>query len=70
MKVIISLEKIESKIFTIRNQKVMFDRDLAELYEVETRILVQAEKEILADSQMISCSNSRKMNLIVWDHNL
>lgn len=44
MKAIISLEKIESKIYTIRNQKVMFDRDLAELYEVETRILVQAVK--------------------------
>jgi hypothetical protein len=41
---IIPIEKIESKIYSIRNQKVMFDRDLAELYGVETRILVQAVK--------------------------
>ena len=32
------------KIFVFRGQKVMIDRDLAELYEVETRILNQAVK--------------------------
>lgn len=41
---LIPIERIESKIYNIRNQKVMFDRDLAELYGVETRILVQAVK--------------------------
>jgi hypothetical protein len=41
---IIPIEQIEDKIFTIRNQKVMLDRDLAELYQVETRVLVQAVK--------------------------
>ena len=35
-------ERIERKIMLIRGQKVMLDRDLAELYEVETRELVQA----------------------------
>ena len=35
---------IESRILTIRNQQVMIDRDLAELYGVETRILNQAVK--------------------------
>lgn len=35
-------EIIESKIFLIRGKKVMLDRDLAELYEVETRVLNQA----------------------------
>ena len=30
--IIIPIETIESKILTIRNQKVMLDRDLAELY--------------------------------------
>ena len=38
------LTKINDKIYTIRGQKVMFDSDLAELYEVETRILNQAVK--------------------------
>jgi phage regulator Rha-like protein len=37
-------ESIISRIFLIRGKKVMFDRDLAELYEVETRILNQAVK--------------------------
>ena len=35
---------IESKILTIRGQKVMLDSDLAELYGVETRTLNQAVK--------------------------
>ena len=36
--------KIESKILTIRNLQVMIDRDLAELYGVETKVLNQAVK--------------------------
>jgi hypothetical protein len=35
---------IESKIYTIRGQKVMLDRDLAELYGVETKVLNQTVK--------------------------
>jgi len=37
-------ERIETKIFFIRGKKVMMDRDLAELYGVETRALNQAVK--------------------------
>ena len=33
---------VTSKIYIVRNQKIMLDRDLAELYEVETRVLNQA----------------------------
>jgi hypothetical protein len=36
------IEVIQNKIFEIRSQKVMFDFDLALLYNVETRILKQA----------------------------
>jgi len=32
-------EKIEPRIFLVRNQKIMIDRDLAELYGVETKYL-------------------------------
>jgi phage regulator Rha-like protein len=39
---IIPEETVISKIYFIRNQKVMLDRDLAELYGVETRVLNQA----------------------------
>jgi phage regulator Rha-like protein len=35
-------EAIVNKIYVIRGKKVMFDRDLAELYDVETRALNQA----------------------------
>jgi len=38
------VERIESKIFLIRGQKVMLDRDLAGLYEVPTKVLNQAVK--------------------------
>lgn len=37
-------DRIENKIFFIRGKKVMMDRDLAELYGVETRVLNQAVK--------------------------
>lgn len=38
------LQVIQQKIFEIRGQKVMLDFDLAELYEVETRVINQAIK--------------------------
>jgi len=41
---IIPDERITGKIFYIRGKKVMFDRDLAELYGVETKVLNQAVK--------------------------
>lgn len=41
---IISEETISDKIYFIRNQKVMLDRDLAVLYGIETRVLKQAVK--------------------------
>jgi len=44
MNEIIPIEIIENKILIIRGQKVMLDRDLAQLYEVETKVLNQAVK--------------------------
>ncbi len=41
------LEKIQTKIYEIRRQKVMLDFDLATLYEVENRALKQAVKRNL-----------------------
>ena len=37
-------QQIQSRIFTLRDVQVMLDRDLAELYQVETRALKQAVK--------------------------
>ena len=41
---LLSQQEIENQIFTIRGIQVMFDRHLAELYEVETRVINQAVK--------------------------
>lgn len=38
------VEVIQSKIYLIRGQKVMLDRDLAELYDVKTHVLKQSVK--------------------------
>jgi len=35
---------VTSKIYIVRNKRIMLDRDLAELYEVETKVLNQAVK--------------------------
>ena len=42
--ILLSEELISNKIYFIRNQKVMLDRDLATLYGIETRVLKQAVK--------------------------
>jgi len=44
MKELIPKEVIERKIFLLRGQKVMLDKDLARLYGVETKVLNQAVK--------------------------
>ena len=38
----LQVSQIETKILVIRGQQVMIDRDLAELYGVETRVINQA----------------------------
>jgi len=43
----IPVERLEKAIFLIRGEKVMLDRDLAELYGVETRTLNQSVKRNL-----------------------
>lgn len=40
-------ERIECAILMVRGKKVMLDSDLAELYQVDTRVLVQAVKRNL-----------------------
>ena len=41
---LVKLEEIQSKIYTIHDVQVMLDKDLAEFYGVETRVLNQAVK--------------------------
>jgi len=41
-------QKILNRIYVVRNEKVMLDRDLAELYGIETKVLKQAVKRNIA----------------------
>jgi hypothetical protein len=41
---LIKIDDIKSRIFTIRGMQVMLDRDIAELYDVQTKVLNQAVK--------------------------
>jgi hypothetical protein len=47
-KSLIPVERIERSILLIRGHKVMLSTDLAELYQVEARVLVQAVKRNIA----------------------
>ena len=60
------IANIQTKIYEIRGQKVMLDFDLAELYEVETRVLNQAVKrniDIFPDDFMF------QLTLSEWEDN-
>jgi hypothetical protein len=66
MKSMIPQETIEQKIFLIRRQKVMISTHLAELYRVETRVLIQAVKrniERFPEDFMFSLTRAEIMNL-------
>ncbi len=41
---LVPVEKIENKIYQLRGKKVLLDKDLAQLYGVPTRVLIQAVK--------------------------
>ena len=52
-------EVILSKIYEIRSEKVMIDRDLAELYGVETKVLKQQVRrniESFPEDFMFECN--------------
>lgn len=58
--VLVPSEIIENKIYLIRGRKVMIDRDLAFLYEVETRVLnqsVRRNQERFPDDFMFQLTN-------------
>ena len=65
-KSVVSLDAIESQIFLIRGQKVMLSPHLAELYEVEPRVLIQAVKRNIQrfpEDFMFQLSNKEFANL-------
>ena len=59
-------EVIMSKIYIIRGQKVILDKDLAELYEVETKALKQAVRrnmDIFPEHFMFELNEAEFTNL-------
>jgi len=44
LKKFIPVERITNKIYLVREQQILLDQDLAELYDVETKHLIQAVK--------------------------
>jgi len=69
---IIPIERIETKIYYIRGQKVMLDRDLAKLYGVKTKVLNQAVKRNIKrfpEDFMFQLNNQEKIELVTnCDH--
>lgn len=64
------IEIIRNKIFTIRGQPVMLDRDFAQMYGVETRVLNQAVKRNLERFRKISCFSFQMMKWKIGNHKL
>ena len=62
----INEETVASKIYYIRGEKVMLDRDLAKLYGIETRALKQAVKRNLKRFPLDFMFVLSKKELIYW----
>jgi len=69
---LVTQETIESRIFIIRGQKVMIDRDLAELYGVSTKRLneqVKRNRDRFPDNFMFQLSEREKSEVVaICDH--
>ena len=68
---LVPIEFVDRRILLIRGQKVMLDRDLAELYGVETRVLNQAVRRNVGPLPgQTSCFSSRAPRSRIGYHNL
>lgn len=63
-KLIITSKKIENQIYTVRGQQVMFDSDLASIYQVETKVFNQAVNVMQIVSLKAFVSNWYRRNLM------
>lgn len=64
---LIPIEIVQNRIFLIRGKKVMLDRDLAELYGVQTKVLNQAVKrngQRFPEDFLIKLTKSEKQELV------
>jgi len=71
MSQLITVEEVEQKFFLIRNCRVMIDRDIAELYGVETKYLnrqVKRNKERFPEEFMFQLTKEEKDELVTNWH--
>ena len=66
----VPIEKITSRIYVIRGIKVIIDRDLAELYGVETKVLKQAVKRNIDRFPADFMFTMNKLEFEIGGHNL
>ncbi len=64
------VERIESTIYLIRGKKVMFDRDLAELYGVETRIVTRAVRRNIKRFPADFMFRLSKQEVDIWKYQI
>lgn len=69
-KIAIVEEKIIKKIVFLRDEKIILDVHLAELYGVETRVLKQAVRRNIDRFPKILCLNYRQKRLKQWYHKM
>jgi len=67
---LVRFDLIEQRIFLLRGQRVMFDRDLVELYRVETKYLnrqVRRNRERFPREFMFQLTNNERNELVtIW----
>jgi len=68
MNELIKQNGIAGRIYQIRGLQVMFDRDLAELYEVETKALNQAVKRNASRFPPALCFSFLTMSFLIGGH--
>ena len=64
---LINIENIQSRIVTIRGKQIMIDRDLSDLYGVETKVLNQAVKRNIKrfpDNFRFQLTDTEKIELV------
>jgi limonene-1,2-epoxide hydrolase len=66
MKDLVSVERIVKGIYLIRDKKVMMDRDLAELYGVDTAQLKRAVKRNIERFPLDFMFELTKQELVDW----
>jgi hypothetical protein len=67
------IKSIQSRIYTIRDERVMLDFDLASLYEVETKVLNQAVKRNIKrfpEDFMFQLTSDEWVNISIQDEKI